>query len=717
MRTERLLKFLALACCCYCAAAGPASAALHIRSHRRPRPLITIAGPHAIRLALASGASDVSSLIPIRFGTSSTAQSFSISTAFVHRGTNVSADLVQRFRASLYPRQGPVAIELTATNVASLLAGEYHIMLLVRSKQRTTPVALTVAVPVLTLGITQPVKFAQTLGFGGTLGFDDQTYGRLRLTLPPGSAPITQLTVTAIDQPSPGTLTFTPKVATVDGRQGLVLTARVAGFSVGNHMGTLEIRGQGLAAPVTVSYAIVVTRSGWWIVAMLVGGFLTGLIVRKLLAAAIAWLQGVRAAYGYGWTLKVAESAAADLTFRNAIHNAYNALQGAIGPVATLASMASAVEQAKTAYNNAVADYELRQQTQAARLQALRGRVTTASGVAEIDELVAQIRGRLDQAAAALAASNPDSARAILDECEQLLGELGQRAVAWQDDAEQILDTVATAPVVDRTSLQALADTARQALHALSNPGADPGKPLGDVRDALPLVGHVVRELRNDVAGIVGDVASVIDDRGGDTTALRERLVEFQQQLSPERVGARGALVQMRAALTELQKALRAAVRDKTTLARADADALLAQGKPMNALGPLAPKFQKLGDAVAPAAAPALDRGDAPTTPAEPAYQPPPPAAGGAPDVPDVVVNVGDGMTLVALIVTVIIRTVLLTGIFSIVGWLAYHQRFTGTTEEMLGIFLWAFTTDLTIEGVSAMAQQRGTPPPAPGAA
>jgi hypothetical protein len=109
-----------------------------------------------------------------------------------------------------------------------------------------------------------------------------------------------------------------------------------------------------------------------------------------------------------------------------------------------------------------------------------------------------------------------------------------------------------------------------------------------------------------------------------------------------------------------------------------------------------------------------VPRGSEPPGEARPTHKIPAPATGAAPSVPAFRVNLGSSVNLAALLLVLVIRLIILTVLFSVIGWLAYHEHFVGTTQEMAGIFLWAFTTDLTIEGITQLASKRSQPPPAP---
>jgi hypothetical protein len=69
------------------------------------------------------------------------------------------------------------------------------------------------------------------------------------------------------------------------------------------------------------------------------------------------------------------------------------------------------------------------------------------------------------------------------------------------------------------------------------------------------------------------------------------------------------------------------------------------------------------------------------------------------------------GVALLALAAVHVFRTLILAAIRAAIGWLAFEDGFVGTTKDLLGIFFWAFATDLTVAGVTTLATQRAAVP------
>ncbi|MGI8803145.1 MAG: hypothetical protein ACR2KV_13405 [Solirubrobacteraceae bacterium] len=703
-------------------AAAPASAPA--AAHKAPANLVTVIGTRDVRLDAANPTA--AQRIPIRLGNGVRPSRLVVTTLLARIGANRNAHLTTRFIVNLDPRNAPVAIALTTVTARRrtrpLVPGTYRIVLGFRDGSRRQRLPLSVFVPAVDLRADPPFKVDHRVGLRLlVVTLDDRTSPHPRLNLSPGSTSLTGVTVTTATQPSDGRIGFNPAGASA-GRliQGgtVELEPVVDDVPPGTYRGVVEVRADQLTNPIDFPYEVVVKRSGLWIILVLAGGFLVGLFVRKGLVSVIGRLEAIRAGNDYAAELDSAATAAADAQFRERVATTRDTLLGAIRGYPRPATVATAVNAARNSWKSAVQAYEARHGEQAARAEKLAARLPDETGIDTIDEAIAHARIHVENAVRALAASDPGGAAINLDLATTDLNvSVPERAVDWAGEASALLDAIAMIPAVDRLSLDAVVAEARTNIARVTTPpGLATAGVLAAAHTAVRLVGHAVQAVRQDINTITPRAleliaSSSLEPKGRtDPARLGRTLAAADDVLVASEVARLGGPARMAVALAELRSELRAQILSWSP--RADAAAVYDAGDVLSALKP---DYAELGDHQpdgAEAAAVVLDRGSPPPVSPRRHRQPPAPATGAAPHIPDIRVAVGSSLNLVGLIVANGVRIVLLTAIFSSIGWLAYHEHFMGTTQEMLGIFLWAFTTDLTIEGVTRMASQRATGPP-----
>jgi hypothetical protein len=530
------------------------------------------------------------------------------------------------------------------------------------------------------------------------------------------------------------------------GKTGLELQVGPTGFPVGNSTGKLEINSPDLKAPITVDVEVKARLYGYWIPVLVVLGLIAGLQLREWLPQRIA-LSAAEAA-GAQATAKVREQVELikDAQFLQAVKPALEELErhwmrpskawARLAAVDRASSIVKAQDAAKAAIDSALADL-------AVRMQAARGTLAALIRVAAQPERLpppmhsafAAIPDACEQASAALEKQDAAGAQSVLDRARSdMVRALRQAWSAW----------LQTHPALDAdlNMLRALMDPRRDTARGygpagtvlaqraydlaaanLGTPdfedlaavarGLDAWRDLGAARSAA--LALWVQHLASDTGSLLWLVGSRLPANANldaEAEAVRTASAALLEGLRGQVMRA-GAFEALAVDPKPLFKAASDLVRACVAASRADAAAsaealqLLDQRQYFSAVLALPYRGEQewaepIGDAAKDVQLPA------------PPYigQALPIALPGAPARVDAATLEQLRLRATREVLMAQRWTSVVVGLITVlVSYAFFQDRFVGTAGEVLGLFFWGMSADLSAAGLTALQNNLATPP------
>jgi hypothetical protein len=369
--------------------------------------------------------------------------------------------------------------------------------------RRTARTSLRIVVPAASIGEPKTLVIERTLPLFGHFGKSDEmpplrvreTSIRSRLT----HVNIEQSTAIKDGTKTTGASLLFVKTSTIQpggmGSATYTLHGGALGH-VGTFTGSADIVAPELAAPVSFDFEIHIRRTTWWIVVLAGAGVLLGFFVRKILQRIIDVSRAQEAAGDLALQIENAADDG-DKTLKDKLRNASQQLEPAFGWLALSKSpdtIVTATNTAATKYRDAIEDLSTRTSAaveEQARLGAAIDRDWALPGQA--DQILTTAQEGLARAKKQIDRNQIDRAKEIQDELQSTLErEVMQITRTWAAEAEQLTNSLETAPVPPATLHEALDKCAQRVQSAAEQAS---GQQERDVTQALTTLDAVVRSV------------------------------------------------------------------------------------------------------------------------------------------------------------------------------------------------------------------------------
>jgi hypothetical protein len=650
-------------------------------------------------------------------------------------GSRHESALLKAFNAKLVPaskEQSP-GIELVSQLAQLPQPGTYDVSLTLRQGTESQLLKLQVIVPEAQLRVRAPLLVERVIGLDGEA---EATQTPLTLSETGGRSRATQLSIQPIsaavsgDHAVTGHLAFTAEggqpVGTVvlpPGGTASLTYAPLGEFPLGTTKGTVEVTAPQLKTPLAVTYEVRTRRTAAWLFLLLVGGLLAGYLTRTWLKYRIDLGEKRVALESLHQRIVEEQSRSPDEKLQEALKGALALLSQARDR--DLKELSDAVTEAEKRLMQALEDLARRR----AEAQLSLGEQAHLLDVrwsvpASIQAQLEKARGELAASQKALAAGDVVAANRLREALfTGLAAETGKELLRWRDRVDAVLARLREAPLPLRKEDRLVVTPRFEQIHnAVWQVPLDAAEPelrsmLEGTHAARVLLRNTAAQLQSHVRRVLQSVRDVLVDNDVPLEKVEQAITAWRQAPEPveealEWIGDQSASVErvLNAVTVErLGTVPDAEVRPLVDERRyVELAAIVVRRK--RASGALSPPlpFGASGAVLPPATAAAAVQ--TPVVPAVAFTDAPGAALWGAGGLSRVVelfwgpapvparpYALAYGALLRAKAARTLIVGIAIVG----VGYLLFAEKFTGTAQDMAGVFVWGFTIDVSVDALA----------------